>query len=234
MGIRLDLGRAVAEERFIKRAAKQRDAAILQSLLACFNERGCVETTLDQVATDVGIGKGTLYRHYSSREDLFEAALRAGIEALMDRCRGISETHAADFNAAFRALIGDLVALNRRGDPLSPATLARLYCNCRWLNPSQPNNGKLELALTPLVRDWQAAGLFDRTTDSSCIAAVMVAVVNALAVTRHGAKEPVASPVANTDPGRPAHDADIAGRIVEVLLRAFAPAAQSTTAVIAL
>jgi len=77
----------------------------VQSLLACFNERGYVETTLDQVATDVGIGKGTLYRHYSSREDLFEAALRAGIEALMDRCRGISETHAADFDAAFRALI---------------------------------------------------------------------------------------------------------------------------------
>ena len=141
----------MAEESFAKRAAKQRDAEILHSLLKCFNKRGCFETTLDQVAADVGIGKGTLYRHYSSREDLFEAALQAGIEGLIVRCHGIWDAHAPDFDAALRVLIGEFVSLNHREDPR-----------------------------------------------------------------------------------RPAHEADIASRIVGVLRRAFAPAPQSTTAVMGL
>lgn len=202
----------MAKERFAEQAAKQRDAAMLRSLLTCFNELGCFATTLDHVASDVGVGKGTLYRHYTSREDLFEAARRAGIEALMVRCRSIWEMHAADSAAGFRAVIGDLVALNLRGDPLSPGTLSRLRCSCRWLNRSQPDNGGFEIALTPLVRDWQAAGLFDKATDTSWIAAVTVALVNSLATTGPNGKEPVA------------------GRLVEVLRRAFAPAPESIMA----
>ena len=221
----------MANESFATRAVKQRDAAILRSLLTCFNTHGCFETTLDQVAEKVGIGKGTLYRHYSSREDLFEAALETGIEDLIVRCHGIWDAHAPDFDAAFRVLIGDLVSLNHRGDPLSPSTLARLCCSCRWLSPGHREGGKLEVPFTPLVGGCQAVGLFDRTTDPSWIATVTLALVNSLAVTRHGGKEPVAPSVASTDPRRSAHEADIASRIVGVLRRAFAPAPRSTPAV---
>jgi len=221
----------MAEERFAERAAKQRDTAILRSLLASFNEHGCFETTLDQVAADVGIGKGTMYRHYSSKEDLVEAAVRAGVEALIVRCHGIWNAHAPDYDAALRALIGELISLNLRGDPLSPETLARLCCGCRWLTPSPRRAGKLEVAFAPLVRSWQAVGLFERTTDPSWIAAVTVALVNSLAVTRHGSQEVVEPSVTSTGPRSPAPEADIASRIVGVLRRAFAPAPQSTTAV---
>lgn len=204
----------------------------MRSLLACFNEHGCFETTLDQVAAEVGIGKGTLYRHYTSKDDLFEAAFRAGVDALIVRCRGIWEAHAPDFDAALRVLIGELVSLNHRGDPLSPATLKRLGCGCRWLSPSRSGEGKLEVAFTPLVRGWQDAGLFERTTDPSWVAAVTLALVNSLAVTRHGSKDVVEPSVTSTAPRGPAYEADIASRIVGVLRRAFAPAPQSTVAVV--
>jgi len=216
----------MADESFARRAAKQRDAAILRSLLTCFNDHGCFETTLDQVAADVGIGKGTLYRHYTSREDLFEAALQAGIEALIVRCHGTWEAHVPAFDEAFRALIGELVSLNHQGDPLSPATLARLGCGCHWLSPSHREERKLVDAFAPLVRGWQVVGLFERTMDPSWIAAVMLALVNSLAVTRHGSKEVVEPSVTRAGPRRPAHESDIVSRIVDVLRRAFTPAAQ--------
>lgn len=220
----------MAEERFAKRASKQRDAAIVHSLLSSFNEHGCFETTLDQVATEVGIGKGTLYRHYSSREDLFGAALQAGIDALMARCRDTWEMHAPDFDAAFRALISDFVALNHRGDALSPATLERLSCSCRWLNPSHPEDGKLELALVPLAQRWQAAGLLERTADPSWIAAVTLALVNSPGIRRRNVQELVEPSAAGTAPRRPVHAADIADRIVEALRRSFAPIPESASA----
>ena len=181
-----------------------------------------------------GHWQGNVVPPYDSREDLFEAALRACIEALIARCQDIWKEHYGDFDAAFRALIGELVSLNQRGDPLSPATLARLCCGCRWLNPSPRDDRKLEPGLIPLVRGWQAVGLFERTTDPSWIAAVTLALVNSLAVTRHGSQELVESSVAGTGPRRPAHVTDIASRIVGVLRRAFAPAPQSSTAVMRL
>ena len=220
----------MAEESFAKRAAKQREIAILRSLLARFNEHGCFDTTLDHVTAEVGIGRGTLYRHYSSREELFEAALQAGIEALIARCQEIWKEHPEDFDAGFRTLIGELVSLNQRGDPLSPATLGRLRCSCEWLSPSHREDGNLEAAFTPMVRGWQAVGLFERTADPSWIAAVTVALVNSLAVTRHGGKKLLQQSAASAGPWTPAHEADIASRIVGVIRRAFAPAPQSSTA----
>lgn len=224
----------MAEESFSKRAAKQRDIAILRSLLTCFNEHGCFETTLDQVAAEVGVGKGTLYRHYESREDLFEAALQVGIEALIVRCHQIWEAHAPDFDAALRALIGELVSLNHQGDALSPSTLARLGCGCRWLSPRHRRDERLGVAFIPVVQGWQAVGLVERTTDASWIATVTIALVNSLAVARQASRQLVESSVISTGTHQRADDTDIATRIVDVLRRAFAPTSQSTTAVVGL
>lgn len=195
------------------RFTKERDSAILHSALSRFAECGCFASTLDQVAADVGVGKGTLYRHYASREDLFDAALGVGIAALVDRWRSIRETHVTDAEAGFRAVIGDLVALNLRGDPVSPAALLRLSCSRRWLNRSQLNRTELEAAVTSLVQDWQGAGVFDQAADASWIATVTVALVNSPVGAGQG----------------PAPEADIASRIAEVLSLAFAPRANQPT-----
>ena len=54
----------MTDEPFSRRMTRERDATILRSLTTCFAEHGCFETKLDLVADEVGIGKGTLYRHY--------------------------------------------------------------------------------------------------------------------------------------------------------------------------
>lgn len=176
------VGDAMAQERFAKRALKQRDRAILESALARFNEHGCFRTNLDDVVADVGVGKGTLYRHYGSREELFSAALRDGSEALLVLCRDIQAKHAGDPDAGLRAVVVELVSRNQAGEPASPETLARLRCSCRWLTGNNPHDGTLEFALIPVVRSWQAAGLFDRATEPGWIAAVMAALIGSPAV----------------------------------------------------
>ena len=169
-----------AKGRFAARIVEQRDAMILDSLLACFAEHGCFETKIDQVVTEVGIGKGTLYRHYPSREDLFKAAVRRGVEVLRVRCQGIWEMHAIDPKAALRSVIGELVALNRRDDPVSPATLARLSCGRKWNSIHRTDDQELEAALVPLVRSWQLAGLIDNATDTRWVAALTTALAGKL------------------------------------------------------
>ena len=73
---------------------KQRESMILDAALTGFNEHGCFRSTVDRVASDVGIGKGTLYRHHGSQEELFGAALSKGLQALVTRCQDLQETYA--------------------------------------------------------------------------------------------------------------------------------------------
>ena len=197
----------MTDERFFKRITRQRDVAILRSVITCFSEHGCFDTKLDQVAEQVGVGKGTLYRHYGSRELLFDAALVSGVQALVVQCQGIWDTHAADPGAALHAVIGEFLSLNHRRDPVSPGALSRLGCSCKWSSVSHSDDQNIEFALVPLARSWQAAGLFDAAADPCWLVAVTIALVNSPVVDRESLDT-----------------AGMARRIVEVLGRAFAPA----------
>lgn len=111
------------DDRWAARAERQRDAAILDCSLKSFNALGCFHAKVDDVIAEVGIGKGTLYRHYASRDELFAATLRTNIEALVAHCRDVWQTNEGDPDAAFCAVIGELVRRNHDAAPLSPATL---------------------------------------------------------------------------------------------------------------
>jgi AcrR family transcriptional regulator len=57
------------------RRRKQRDARarILQSALDEFSENGFHQATIDSIAERAGIAKGTVYRYFKTKEDLFNA-----------------------------------------------------------------------------------------------------------------------------------------------------------------
>lgn len=208
---------------FSKRAAAQRNTEILTALLVCFNERGCFKTGIEHVIAKVGIGKGTLYRHYPSREDLFTAALQAGLDALRVRCQSVWETHRTDPDEGFREVITELVSLNRRREAVSPAALGRLVCGCDWMRDGDRGQGKLEAALVPLVRSWQADRLFDRAADPLLVAAVILALVNAPAIISYSGGEPVEESQASGSfrtTGRPRDPTD---RLIEIIRRVFPP-----------
>jgi len=180
---------------------------VLDALLDVFAERGCFNTSVDAVAASVGIGKGSVYRHFESREALCQAALAHGASGLVAHCRQVWEAQAGAAPAArLLALITELVALNERTDPQSPNTLLRLSCSNRWTGAGQAPEA-LTSAVVPLVREWQAAGLFDAGEDPRWIAAVLLGLVSSLPLT-------VAA-------GAEGHD-QTAARLVRLLRRGFA------------
>ena len=56
---------------------------IVQVAKAAFTENG-IGTSLDDIAKKAGVGAGTLYRHFPSREALLEAVYRAEVERLAE------------------------------------------------------------------------------------------------------------------------------------------------------
>ncbi|MEV4601757.1 helix-turn-helix domain-containing protein [Amycolatopsis sp. NPDC049253] len=63
-------------------ARRNRDL-LLASAVRLFSEKG-LDATLDAIAKDAGVGIGTLYRHFPTREALIEAAYRNELDQLCD------------------------------------------------------------------------------------------------------------------------------------------------------
>jgi AcrR family transcriptional regulator len=75
-----------------ERADAQRNRErILDVAREAFTRRGA-EASLDDIATQAGVGPGTLYRHFPTRDALLEAVYRSEVEKLAEAQRHFAET----------------------------------------------------------------------------------------------------------------------------------------------
>ena len=66
-------------------------ARILKAAKEIFFRDGFADTNLDEVASRAEVGKGTLYRHFESKAELYVAVLAAGGAVFDDAMRAASE-----------------------------------------------------------------------------------------------------------------------------------------------
>ena len=142
---------------FKDQAFQQREDAILDAATRILTSRGFDLMTMDDVATEVGVSKPSLYKHFKSKEEL------AG-ECMIRLLDGANETLAA--------LPDDLPALERIRRLLAWALDLRLQGGLPFLPATSPhvrdmlvkNVGytmralKLNGALSKLVREAQKSG----------------------------------------------------------------------------
>lgn len=65
-----------------KSATEQKKDAILCHAIHTFAQQGFRNTDVQVIADAAGVGKGTVYRHFGNKEDLFLAAADAGMQRL--------------------------------------------------------------------------------------------------------------------------------------------------------
>ncbi|MFL5342935.1 MAG: TetR/AcrR family transcriptional regulator [Gemmataceae bacterium] len=83
----------------LKKVGRPRDEAlqarrqeeILDAAAALFARNGYPNTDVQQVADALGVGKGTVYRYFPSKEELFLAAVDRGIRQMEDYVHGSVE-----------------------------------------------------------------------------------------------------------------------------------------------
>lgn len=78
-------------ERKPRADAQRNRERILEVAKEAFSRAGA-EASLDDVAKRAGVGPGTLYRHFPSREELLEAVYRTEVEKLAAAERKLGET----------------------------------------------------------------------------------------------------------------------------------------------
>jgi AcrR family transcriptional regulator len=73
--------------------AERNRLRLLDTAKAAFAEKGS-DASLDEIARMAGVGIGTLYRHFPTRDALVEAVYRNEIEHLTGAATRLAETHA--------------------------------------------------------------------------------------------------------------------------------------------
>jgi AcrR family transcriptional regulator len=86
--------------------ARENRARVLEAAADAFAHEG-LSVPLDEIARRAGVGAGTVYRHFPTKEALFEAVTLTTVEALIARARELAE--APDPGEAFFAFFSELI-----------------------------------------------------------------------------------------------------------------------------
>jgi AcrR family transcriptional regulator len=89
--IRMPTKRAVPAQRKPRADAERNRDRVLEAAKQAFTRSGA-DASLDDIAKQAGVGPGTLYRHFPSREALVEDVYRTEVEKLAAAERNFAET----------------------------------------------------------------------------------------------------------------------------------------------
>jgi AcrR family transcriptional regulator len=78
------------EPRLQRADARRNRESVLESARKQFAAHG-LDAQVDEVARGAGVGVGTVYRHFPTKEDLLEALAQARFEGLAEHCRQACE-----------------------------------------------------------------------------------------------------------------------------------------------
>jgi AcrR family transcriptional regulator len=148
-----------ADRRLRSDAQRNRDDILAAAVVAFTRD---ANASLEGIARAAGVGIGTLYRHYPTRESLIEAAYRTEIEKLCGAAPGLLEKHPPDVALArfLDRFIDDM--LTRRG--MIQAFRAVIAASRTSLNQSL---SMIAAAVAPLIEAGKHEGVLrdDVTVD---------------------------------------------------------------------
>ena len=145
---------------FKQQMLRVREEAIVQAVNRLLAEKGFDAMTVDEVASQVGIAKASLYKHFPSKEELAAAAMVMVMRQVQQFIRALPETDTP--MARLRAVVRWVLALKLAGGmpslPSQNSTLrAVLAANADYMD------GLMEISdvLGSWIEAAQAAGELD-------------------------------------------------------------------------
>jgi AcrR family transcriptional regulator len=164
-------GTEVPRRSLKERQRQEREELILQTSEEVLLEKGYSDTSMDEIAARVGIAKGTLYLHFSGKEDLVIALFERDMLAFL---QVVEKSVASDapirkkletiLRSMYKGVLGkrhmQLLSLLMEGIDIRKQLLAKKD-TLRHLRD------RIIVAITSLLEEGKAAGEFDKNIPTS-------------------------------------------------------------------
>ncbi|MGB9792275.1 MAG: TetR/AcrR family transcriptional regulator [Thermacetogeniaceae bacterium] len=128
-------GRQVVQARSMVLKEKPKGVLILEAAAQVFAEKGFYAATVEEIASRAGVGKGTVYEYFPSKDALFRAMLRAGMQSYLAAVRSRLKSPTSARGAL------EQIALAHAGFVREKGALARLIAD-------------EQIGLSPEGREW--------------------------------------------------------------------------------
>jgi len=139
----------------------QRRDAIVAAAERLFRHYGPAKTTMADIAREAGVGVGSVYLEFASKEALVEALSSARHAAILDTLREALRTDGAPWATRFRALIDARVGALLDTAEAGAHACDLVQCGQGAVRETYARFRAAEVALVAeLLRDAQAAGEF--------------------------------------------------------------------------
>ncbi|HEY1694804.1 MAG TPA: TetR family transcriptional regulator [Polyangiaceae bacterium] len=163
-----------AKKKSLRADAERNRQKVLEVAQATFAAEG-LAVPIDEIARRAGLGVGTLYRHFPTKEALFQAIVLGKMASMAEEAR--AQAGAKDPGAAFFGFLAHIVegssvkkdlmeALSGAGDEFGRAMMRA--------------KGELRVALGALLARAQAAGVVRRDVEAGEVLALVTATYTAM------------------------------------------------------
>ena len=185
MHLEPDLEQATAERppaaRALRVDAQRNRARVLEAAEALFAAEG-LDVPIDAIAERAGVGVGTVYRHFPTKERLYEAIMVERVTGLVADAR--SRLATSDPRSAFFEFVDDLVGeMLRKSDLVSAFAVAGVEFEVVAAEAKRA----LEAAVTDLLVAAQDAGSARRDVTASVVLSLIGAACMAAKPPHEGA-----------------------------------------------
>ncbi|MEY9844599.1 AcrR family transcriptional regulator [Streptacidiphilus sp. BW17] len=171
-----------ADPRPLRADARRNRDRLIEVAARAFAQGG-TEATLDAIAKEAGVGIGTLYRHFATREELVEAAYRSELAQLCDSAAELLEAREPD--AALRAWMDGFVHYMTTKRGMSDALRALIASGG---DPFAHSRAMLTATIAELLRAGTAAGLVRTDVDPTDVLFSLSGLSLAAATPEHQAR----------------------------------------------
>ncbi|MDR1513174.1 MAG: TetR/AcrR family transcriptional regulator, partial [Propionibacteriaceae bacterium] len=89
----------------LTRKREARLGAILDAATELFTRKGYEATTVDDVLEAVGMGKGTFYHYFKSKDEVLEAVVDRVVARVVEHVEAIADAHGLDGHTKLRQMI---------------------------------------------------------------------------------------------------------------------------------
>jgi AcrR family transcriptional regulator len=164
-----------AGERPLRADALRNRGRILEAAEVVFASEG-IEAPVDVIAEKAGVGVGTLYRHFPTKEKLCEAILLDRLRGLTEDARALAD--APDPTAAFFGFLQHFVELGAAKRDLIAAVMG---AGLDFEQAAEPVKEELRQAVGVLLERAQAAGAVRADVSPAAVVSLVGATCHAVA-----------------------------------------------------
>jgi AcrR family transcriptional regulator len=175
--------------------AQRNQQRLVSAALAAFTEHGTDDVSLEEIARRAGVGIGTLYRHFPTRQSLLEAVYEGQIEALRAEAEELSASRApaealeawlhamVGFSATKRSLVSAIMAeIGKESEVVSAcSTVVRASVDRLLAQAQAAGEVRADVSSGDVLRLVHAISMTaDRATDPSQTGRMIALVVDGL------------------------------------------------------